>query len=250
MKEVAPDVFCFAGTEVNVAVLREGMDFTLIDGGWPGDVAAIEAALESIGGRPEAISAILLTHAHIDHIGAVASFHERFGTPVYATTAEAKHAARDFLEQATESDVFKGPMPQTLEWWETVKPKLGDDLALAIPDVVGVNAGPLDVPGRPVLVATPGHTSGHSAYLMPATGVIATGDGLITGHGCSPLIGPQPCPWFFNHSVRGALASLDALRGLDAGIIVPGHGSPLNMPITQAVDLALDAAKRPEFTEH
>lgn len=248
MTEVAPNVFCFQGTEVNVAVIRDGDALTLIDGGWPGDVAAIEAAIRSIGSHPEAISAILLTHAHIDHVGAVAAFHNRFGTPVYARPTEAKHAAREFVEQATEDDVLKGPMPQTLHWWEKVKPKIGSDETLAVPEVRGVEGGPLDAPGRPELVSTPGHTSGHSAYLLPDTGVIVTGDGLITAHGCSTLNGPQPCPWFFNHDIPSAMTSLDSLRDLDAGIILPGHGAPLEMPISEAVDLALAAAERPEFT--
>ena len=40
----------------------------------------------------------------------------------------------------------------------------------------------IDVPGRPVPIATPGHTSGHTAFLVPGARVLLTGDALVTGH--------------------------------------------------------------------
>ena len=43
-------------------------------------------------------------------------------------------------------------------------------------------SGPLDVPGHPVPVPTPGHTSGHCAFHLPDRGVLITGDALITAH--------------------------------------------------------------------
>lgn len=249
MTEVAPNVFCISGTDVNVAVLREGSDLTLIDGGWPGDVAAIEEGIRSIGNQPEDVRAILLTHAHIDHLGAVQSFHDRFNIPVYADPIEVHHAARDYLEQATKEDVLKGPMPETMEWWGRVS-KVGATESIKITDVKPVPQGPIDVPGRPVAIATHGHTSGHSAFYVPAARVIVTGDGLVTGHACSTITGPQPCPWFFNHSIPEALEALKVLRDVDADIIIPGHGPTLKMPIAEAVDAALKAAEEAGFDKH
>ncbi|KID80955.1 metallo-beta-lactamase superfamily protein [Metarhizium guizhouense ARSEF 977] len=241
MTEVAPNVFCISGTDVNVVVLREDSNLTLIDGGWPGDVAAVEDAIRSIGNRPEDVRAILLTHAHIDHLGAVQYFHERFNVPVYADPIEVHHAAREYLEQATEADVMKGPMPQTTDWWERVL-KVGAATSIKITDVKPLSHGPLDVPGRPVAVATHGHTSGHCAFYVPAARVVVTGDALVTGHACSTIRGPQLLPWFFNHSVPETLSALEALKNVDADIIIPGHGPPLNMPIAEAVEIALKKA--------
>ncbi|YCK38055.1 MBL fold metallo-hydrolase [Actinomadura sp. ATCC 39365] len=73
--------FLLGGTDVNWVLLREGDDLTLIDGGWPGDVAAVEDFIRSIGRRPEDVRAILLTHAHIDHLGAVCSDAPAVGQP-------------------------------------------------------------------------------------------------------------------------------------------------------------------------
>jgi glyoxylase-like metal-dependent hydrolase (beta-lactamase superfamily II) len=95
------------------------------------------------------------------------------------------------------------------------------------------NDGALDVPGHPVPVPTRGHTSGHTAYLLPDVGVIVTGDELVTGHAVLPRTGPQLLPAFFNHGdPRAAVA---ALEHLDADLILPGHGEPLRRPIADAV---------------
>lgn len=249
MTEVAPNVFCISVTDVNVTVLREGSDLTLIDGGWPGDVSTIENVIRSIGNRPEDVRAILLTHAHIDHLGAVQSFHDRLNVPIYSDPIEIRHAARNYLEQAAEADIMKGPMPQTLDWWERVL-KVGADTDITITDVQPVASGQLDVPGRPVAIATHGHTSGHSAFYVPAARTVITGDCLVTGHACSTIEGPQPCPWFFNHSIPEALSALNVLKSVDADIIIPGHGQPLNMPISQAVDIALKVAEESGFDKH
>lgn len=249
MSEVAKDVFCLSGTDVNVGILREGSDLTMIDGGWPGDVEAIEEALRSIGHKPEDVRAILLTHAHVDHLGAVDAFHRRFGTPVYSDPVEVHHAAREYLEQAGTDEVEQGPMPQTMEWWERVQ-KVGAEQDIKITDVQPVGDGPMDIPGRPVPVATHGHTSGHSAFLVPSVGVIATGDALVTGHACSTKQGPQPCPWFFNHSRSEALEALDLLEGVDADVILPGHGDPMNMKLADAVKAARTFAADTGFDNH
>ncbi|MDA3643095.1 MBL fold metallo-hydrolase [Saccharopolyspora indica] len=237
MNEAAKNVFCFGGTDVNWVILREGTDLTLIDGGWPGDVPAVENSIRSIGSKPEDLRAILLTHAHIDHMGAVENFHRRFGTPVYADPIEVHHARREYLEQASADDVDKGPMPQTQEWWEKVQ-EVGATEDLQIDDVKPVSAGPLDIPGRPIAVPTHGHTSGHAAFHLPDSHAVITGDALLTAHPTSQFDGPQLCPWFFAHSPPDALTALDALEVLDAEVILPGHGDPLRMHIADAVGIA------------
>ena len=94
-------------------------------------------------------------------------------------------------------------------------------------------AGALDLPGRPTPVPTHGHTSGHTAYLLPDAGAVATGDGLITGHAVSRTVGPQLIPpWFDHGDSAGALAPLAAL---DADLVLPGHGDPWRGPVAAAV---------------
>ncbi|MFX1784584.1 MULTISPECIES: MBL fold metallo-hydrolase [Prescottella] len=73
-------------------LLRDGDALTLIDGGYPGDVAAVDGAIRSLERRPEDVQGTLLTHAHVDHMGAIVSFHERYGIPVFTDPTEVAHA--------------------------------------------------------------------------------------------------------------------------------------------------------------
>ena len=102
-------------------------------------------------------------------------------------------------------------------------------------------SGPLDVPGHPVPVPTPGHTSGHCAFHLPDRGVLITGDALITAHPAGRTTGPQLCPPMFNHDEAAALASLQALARLPAGVVLPGHGPAYRGSPASAVERALAA---------
>jgi glyoxylase-like metal-dependent hydrolase (beta-lactamase superfamily II) len=70
MQEVAENVFCVEGTAVNWVLLRDGAALTLIDAGWSGDTPRVEASIRALGCHPSDVQAILLTHAHLDHMGA------------------------------------------------------------------------------------------------------------------------------------------------------------------------------------
>lgn len=232
--EVAPDVFLARGTDVNWILLREGTDVTLIDTGYPGDTGRVEESLRDIGRRPEDVRAVLITHAHIDHIGGVNHFHDRYGAAVYTDAVEVKHAHRDYLEQARPFDVVANIWrPGVLPWLTRVM-RVGVMKDVAIPSAEPFpTSGALDLPGRPVPVPTRGHTSGHTAYHLPGAGAVATGDELVTAHAVLRGAGPQVLPAFFNHG--DPAAALGALEGLDADLILPGHGEPLRRPIGEAV---------------
>ncbi|RDI19011.1 glyoxylase-like metal-dependent hydrolase (beta-lactamase superfamily II) [Rhodococcus sp. AG1013] len=241
MDEVAPNVFRATGTDVNVAILRDGDALTLIDGGYPGDIGAVEGAIRSLGRRPEDVQGMLLTHAHIDHMGAIVAFHDRYGIPVFTDPTEVAHVRRDYLEQATAKDFL--PMLHrhgVLPWLLRIA-RAGATKPLSLDDAHAFPSdGPLDLPGAPVPVATHGHTSGHTAYHLPQHGVIVTGDALVTAHPLSKLQGPQLLPAVFDHGTSDTLAALDHLATLDAETILPGHGPSVSMPIAAAVAQAVN----------
>lgn len=227
MQEVAPDVFCVEGTAVNWVLLRDGTELTLIDAGWPGDTSAVEDSIRMLGRHPIDVQAVLLTHAHLDHMGAINHFHKKYATPVFMSSAEVPHARDGHLEQAKPTDIIKRCYrPSALRWTARIM------VAGALKPVQIAHAepyptpGPLDVPGAPVPVACAGHTSGHSAFHLPDKGVLVTGDALVTGHPLSPLSGPQLLPPFFAHAPAEAEAALQCLAGVDAEVLIPGHGMP------------------------
>jgi glyoxylase-like metal-dependent hydrolase (beta-lactamase superfamily II) len=83
---------------------------------------------------------------------------------------------------------------------------------------------PLDVPGRPRAVHTPGHTRGHSALHFPERGVLHVGDAMMTAHALLRDSGPQPSPGFFDADHQQALDSLHRIAPLPADVVVAGHG--------------------------
>ena len=102
-------------------------------------------------------------------------------------------------------------------------------------------SGPLDVPGRLVPVPTPGHTSGHCAFHLPERGVLIAGDALMTAHPAGRTTGPQLLPRMFNHDDAVTLASLQALAGLHAEVVLPGHGPAWHGTPASAVEHAVAA---------
>lgn len=233
------------GTNVNWAVVSDGDAVTLVDAGYPNDAKALLAALEQVGHRPEDVQAVVLTHAHLDHMGGIPALRQRVDVPVLTGEEEARHARREYLEQISPAQMLGECRTAAGRRW--VRQTLGavlPHLKMALTDVTGVPAGvPLDVPGGLVPVATPGHTSGHTAWLMPSTGVLFTGDALVTDHPISRRgPGAQIIPSVFNEDEDVMVVSLEALRGLPADTVVPGHGPELRATMDEVVTAALSRA--------
>lgn len=227
VEQVADGIFRVAGTEVNWYLLTEDEDVTLVDAGYPGDRAAVEASIAAIGRRPEDLAVVLITHAHVDHIGAVNHLHRTYGTPAFTGPVEAAHARGEFSESAGPADVLRHALdPGVLRWSLTIT-RAGAMKHEAIPHATPIEEGQaLDLPGRPVPVVTPGHTSGHTCFHLPEAGALITGDTIATAHATSKRTGPQLLPAWFDHDRAGVEAAVGTLRALDASLILPGHGDP------------------------
>lgn len=245
--QVAGEVFVFTGTDVNWVILRDGTDLTLIDAGWEGDIQEVERSIRSLGRRPEDLRAVLLTHAHADHTGALNHLHDNYGVPLYMDAVEVPNARGEDIETGGPIDVAKRLYrPQVVRWaWRMVKAgglhHVTNPAAQAFPA-----EGQLDLPGRPVPVITPGHTSGHTSYLLPSVGAVVSGDALVSAHPTLSGVGPRLLPPGFSHDQGRAVSSLQALRALDADMFIPGHGPTWYGPISSAVDQALAHCSRRE----
>ncbi len=85
-----------SGSEGNGLLVEVGSTRVLIDCGF--GVRDTVARLARLGVAPETVSAILVTHEHTDHIGGVAAFAARFGTPVWLTFGTLSAVAERFAE--------------------------------------------------------------------------------------------------------------------------------------------------------
>lgn len=225
---------------VNWTLVTDDSGVLLIDAGYPGSRDEILTSLHRVGSAAGDVRAILLTHAHVDHLGAAIWFARTHGTPVYCHAAEVGHARREYLEQVSPVDVAKQVWhPRYLIWSLAIVRKgaltrEGVPTAQPLTDDVAAT-----LPGAPRAVPTPGHTGGHCSYLVD--GVLVSGDALVTGHPLAPRTGPQLLPRPFNHDQEGCLRSLAALALLDTEVLLPGHGPVWRGPIRAAADAARSA---------
>ena len=125
----------------------------------PGDEAArIAMAVEQTGLE---IGSIIVTHAHIDHVGAVAALVDEYSCPVLMH-AEAEPMLQQVPTQAMMMGLRFGKVP-------TVDHHIGEG------EMVEVG----DLRLRPLY--TPGHAPGHLAFYIEDEGLVLSGDALFAG---------------------------------------------------------------------
>ncbi|MEU0215497.1 MBL fold metallo-hydrolase [Streptomyces sp. NPDC006265] len=243
VQQVADGTYLVHGSNTNWVILTEGDAVTLVDTGYPGDREQLLASLAQVGSSPEAVAAVLITHAHNDHLGSAEYLRAAYGTPVFLHEAEVPHARREFLHQVSVGTVLKnGWRPGVLPWAVHALRSGGTTPVPVTAPQAFPTGGALDLPGRPVPVHTPGHTDGHCAYHLPGTGVLVSGDALVSGHPTSRVEGPQLLPDMFHHERPRALASLDILAELEAELLLPGHGPVHRGPVRDAARRARERA--------
>ncbi|GHF34169.1 MBL fold metallo-hydrolase [Streptomyces griseoluteus] len=242
-EQVADGVHLVRGHHVNWVILKDGEDVTLVDTGYPGDRQGLLDSLAAVGSSPEAVTAVLITHAHNDHLGSAEYLRAAHGTPVLLHPAEVPHARRDFLQQCSIGDVVRNAWrPGVVPWAVHVIKAGGTEHNPVVKPEPFEPGGALDVPGRPVPVHTPGHTGGHCVYHLPEAGVVISGDALITGHATSRVRGPQMLHGFFHHETDQAVTSLALIAELEGDVLLPGHGPLYRGPVRAAAEQARDRA--------
>jgi len=117
MDQAADEVWLVTGTDDNWVLAADGDEVTLVDTGEPRDLPRVRSSLEVIGRAPGDVSAVVLTHAHPDHIGAAERLRADRGVPVRLLAAEAPHARGQIIEEASKLQVLRAAWrPQVLLW--------------------------------------------------------------------------------------------------------------------------------------
>ncbi|CAN5834729.1 MBL fold metallo-hydrolase [soil metagenome] len=222
---------------VNWTLVCDDTGLILIDAGYPAMRAEVLASVRGLGYDVGDIRAILLTHAHIDHFGTAIWFAAEHGIPVHCHPDEVGHAKREYLEQASPIDVVRQAwQPRWLSWSLEIARK-GAFVRDGIPTATALTSDiAAELPGRPVPIATPGHTGGHCSYLVD--GVLVSGDALVTGHPTSVKRGPQLLHSVFNHDEINCARSLTTIAMLETDVLVPGHGDIWRGPIREMAEEA------------
>jgi glyoxylase-like metal-dependent hydrolase (beta-lactamase superfamily II) len=209
---------------INCFLVREADGFTLVDTGLRGSAGAILDAATQLG----AIRRIVLTHAHIDHIGSLDRLMAALPSSELAIgKREARLLAKDLSLEAGE----KG---KTLYGFTGAKSRPGTLLE------EGERVGSL------LAVASPGHTPGHMAYQDVRDNALIAGDAFTTQTGVvvagvfKPLF---PLPALFSWNAVLSAKSAAKLQKLNPSILAVGHGPSISSPARE-IDVALEEAFR------
>jgi glyoxylase-like metal-dependent hydrolase (beta-lactamase superfamily II) len=229
----------FAVGRVNCYLVDDD-PLTLVDTG-PNSATSLtvlEAALGEHGRRIEDLDRIVITHQHIDHIGLVAILADRSGAEVCALDRLAPWLAR-YSEAMEGDDAYAEAI--------MLRHGIPADICIALRAVTrsfrawGAKAtvttpladgATLPFAGRAWRVLhRPGHSPSDTVFLDEASGELIGGDHLIKHISSNPLItrpleGGEPAQR--PKALVAYLASLRATRELDARVVLPGHGEPVD----------------------
>jgi glyoxylase-like metal-dependent hydrolase (beta-lactamase superfamily II) len=193
---------------VNVWVVADDdSGVTLVDASVAGLHRRVVGALGRLG--LDRVDRLLLTHCHSDHAGGAAELVERFRIgDVFAGAADVPHVASGEMPAADPS---------------TLGGRVFGRLAPGVTPVPPVRAVPdrLDVAGGLLAVATPGHSPGHTAYHLPAHGIVIGGDAVFN------VFRLRPSFRAFCSDVGRSHESMLTLADLAPRTLLLAHGTPV-----------------------
>ncbi len=237
-RQVAADIAYRRLAMVNVVFLGPpdagDRGWVLVDAGLKGSAGFIEAAAAERFGHGARPAAIVLTHGHFDHVGALATLARRWEAPVYAHRLEFPYLTGAAAYPPGDPSTGGGIMPSLGRFFPTEPIEVGDWLRPLPEDGTVPRA-----PGWRWL-HTPGHSPGHVSLWRDADRALVAGDAVITTRqesayaiaGQAPeLHGP---PAYFTIEWDKAEASARRLAELEPELLVTGHGRPMAGPKMRA----------------
>jgi glyoxylase-like metal-dependent hydrolase (beta-lactamase superfamily II) len=223
-RDVAPGVHRIEDSYTNWYLLEDDDGITIVDAGVPSSWDSLQDALDDLG-RTD-VRALVLTHAHFDHVGFAERARRELRIPVYVHTNDApitRHPWR--YDHERNRIVYLLTQPRALPIvWSFLR-----HLAFwprPLGEVTRYDDGELPVPGRPRVVFTPGHTLGHCALHLPDRDAVIAGDAVVTLDPYTGRTGPRMVARAATADSERNRASLDALAATGARVVLTGHGEP------------------------
>jgi glyoxylase-like metal-dependent hydrolase (beta-lactamase superfamily II) len=208
---IAPNPGIMTGPGTNTYLLGDD-HLALVDPG-PDDDAHLAALLSAAGDR---LRWILVTHTHIDHSPLSARLRQATGAQVLAFGPAPAPPPTSPLARPRRSrrrPWRRRPAHRPLDAHDTA----------FVPDRVLLDGDRLDTGELAVdAVFTPGHTSNHLCFELAGTGVLFSGDHVMSGS--TVVIAPP------DGDMAAYLESLERVRGRAPRRIAPGHGDVIEDP--------------------
>jgi glyoxylase-like metal-dependent hydrolase (beta-lactamase superfamily II) len=243
--EIVPGIRRLGNGLVNVYLIEEAGEVTIVDAGLPGYYRGeLRAELAAMGRKVEDVRAVVLTHAHSDHLGFAERIRVERGIPVRIHEADAA-LARGEVKPARDphGSALGGTRVGSLLGFLLYAARRSGMRVPPVHEVATFGDGAtLDVPGSPRVVLLPGHTDGSSALVLESRDVAFVGDAFATRNVMSGATGPRLAP--FGADLGQAYDSLAKLESVRTKYALPGHGEPWTEGMAAAV-AAVRALGRP-----
>ncbi|GAB4454611.1 MAG: MBL fold metallo-hydrolase [Armatimonadaceae bacterium] len=232
--EVLPDVAYKRLLLVNVVFLGKAgagdRGWVLVDAGLPGSADAIADSAEERFGKDARPFAIVLTHGHFDHVGALAELAERWDCPIVAHEAEWEYLDGRSSYPPPDPTVGGGLMAALSPLYPKGPIEIGRWLQVFPPN------GSLPLMPDWRWLPTPGHSAGHCSFWRESDRTLIAEDSFITTDQESayavavqkPLL--QGPPMYYTPDWKSARASVERLAALEPEIVVTGHGRAMQGP--------------------
>jgi glyoxylase-like metal-dependent hydrolase (beta-lactamase superfamily II) len=203
--------------------------WVLVDAGLPGTSSAIKRAAKELFGDQKP-HAIILTHGHFDHVGALRSLSAEWDVPVYAHEQEHPYLNGSRSYPPADPAADSGLMALISPLYPRSPTDIGEHLMALPPD----GSVPHLVGWR--WVHTPGHSPGHVSLWRESDRVLLAGDAVVTTRqeAVYAVIEQEPelhgPPRYFTPDWTAAAASVRTLAALEPELLLSGHGRPLAGP--------------------
>jgi len=230
--EVVPDVACQQLAIVNVYLYGKpgaaDRSWVLVDAGISTMCAAriTKAAEERFYPRSRP-AAIVLTHGHFDHVGALPALADQWDAPIYAHELELPYLTGRSSYPPPDPAVGGGAMSFLSRFYPRGPINLGSR----------VQPLPADgrIPGMPGWrwIATPGHSPGHVSLFRDSDRTLIAGDAFVTVKQESALavMMQRPevrrPPAYYTPDWQLARRSVETLASLRPNVVATGHGLPM-----------------------
>lgn len=216
MENIIPGVYRIRGGYVSAYVIDGDEGVTLVDTLLPKREELIQKSLAEIGRSLADVTAIVLTHSHADHAGSAAAVEKASGALVYASAKDAPAVRGD----------EKPPLPPVMDRFPLplLKPimRLGPAPAPVVVDHLIGEGGTSRLPEELRAIDTPGHTPGHTSFLLDREGgLLVVGDAAVAKNG-------EIRRGYFNRPEATIDASLRHIAELDFDKAVFGHSDPIH----------------------
>ena len=243
MPRIAEGLHRLGSDLINFYLVEDATGLTVVDAGVPAFYDKLETCLGERDRTWDDVRAIVLTHAHFDHVGFAERVRVEHGVPVLV------HAADESLAHTQKLGGSEGSILPYLRYpaaWRLLGVLARAGLPRPRPHRRGehVRGGErLDVPGRPLAIHAPGHTDGSVALHFEGHQALLVGDVLCSRNPLTGRKGVQLMPAAFATSSAQALGSLAALEQVEAAVIGFGHGEPWRGGVAAAVAEARSTGK-------